>query len=676
MVVPNRVLVHAPVEATEAIGRGDTVVVMGQVAPLHRFWNDDLGDPRPREARLAVVASVNADDVHVTEHATGIRRGIDRWRARIRERIAATFPSDVAPMARALVIGEDDLEPSDQEAFRRSGLAHLLAVSGMHLVVVVMSVVSALCVLFTKIPWLTARVVPMRIASVVGIALAWFYADLAGGSGSAVRAAWMMSAALAAWVMHRKPASTRAFGLSLCAMAACDPLVAWDLSFALSAVATAGLLMSTVPIAQATKRLGVPRWAQALIGALGASVAASVACAPLIASMAPALPLAGIVANLAAGPLGEIVALPLCLIHCVMGAVPNGERACAIVAAGALRVVRAIAHVSVKPALGMLPVPPPTYGQMAALCICLASRFRSVTLRPKAWLVGGLAAVGLCEWHARSEGAPRGIVRATFLDVGQGDSAIVDLPDGTAMVIDAGGLMGNATDVGARVLAPVLRARRRSSLRAVVLSHPHPDHFGGMVEGLRATAVAEFWDTGQGQHEHVSGGYAVMLARMRDQNAIIRRPRDLCGVHAIGGARIEVLAPCPAPVEGRGANDNSLVIRIAYGKRSLLFTGDAEHVEESDLMHRDSSALQADVLKVGHHGSRTSTSPEFVARVRPSYAVISCGVRNRFGHPAPVTLETLNSTQVHVLRIDREGAVRVTTDGARLDVRTVRDDAS
>jgi competence protein ComEC len=274
----------------------------------------------------------------------------------------------------------------------------------------------------------------------------------------------------------------------------------------------------------------------------------------------------------------------------------------------------------------------------------------------------------LLELRARAEGAPTARLRATFLDVGQGDAAIVDLPDGSAMVIDGGGLVGSPTDVGARVLAPALRARRRRDVSIVVLSHPHPDHFGGLATGLSAMRVGALWDTGQGEREGTSGAYAGLLASMRTRGAAVRRPASLCGEHVIGGARAEVLAPCPAPKADRGANDNSFVVRIAYGGRAILFVGDAEHEEEEELLALG-ARLRADVLKVGHHGSRTSSSPAFLAAVAPTEAIVSTGVRNRFGHPHPTTMTALARAGPRIWRTDRDGAVTVTTDGASLDVR-------
>ncbi len=647
------------------LARGDRVEVVVQIAPPERLWNPETGDVRPRETRRGVLRTGSAIDVRYVRRGASVAWLIDRARAHTRARIDATFPADTAPMARALVLGETDLAASDDAAFRMSGLAHLLAVSGMHLVLVVLGVLHALRAFLVRVEWLAARLDVGRLSALVGIPFAWLYADFAGGSGSAVRAAWMLTAALAAQAIGRKGTAPRSFGLSLLGAALFDPLVLFDVSFVLSACATAGLIVFSTPIGEALARRA-PRWMGGVMRAMGTTLAATIPCAPVLALFSPTLPAGGALANLLAVPVGDAAALPVCLLHGVLSPWPAAERGSALVASGALWLVRAVARVSAHTSWLQVGVPPPSAWQMAALCF----GFAAVVIggrRRVALVALALAATLLLELPVRAAGAPRGVLRATFLDVGQGDGALVDLPDGEAMMIDGGGLVGSPIDVGTRVVAPVLRARRRDRLALVVLSHPHPDHFGGLATGLGAVRSGALWDTGQGEREGVGGGYAALLEHMRAARVPVLRPAALCGQHLLGGARVEVLAPCPGPTPERGPNDNSFVLRISYGRRAFLFVGDAEHEEEADLL-RHPDRLRADVLKVGHHGSRTSSSPAFVRAVAPELAVISCGIRNRFGHPNPVTLTTLRAENIPVLRTDVVGQVVVGTDGDGLFV--------
>jgi competence protein ComEC len=652
--------------ARDDLARGDRVEIIAQIAPPERLYNRETGDPEPAEARRDVMRSGGAVSEKIIERGVGLWAWIDRARAHTRRRIDASFDPDIAPMARALVLGESDLSAEDDMAFRASGLAHLLAVSGAHLVIVVAGFVALLEALLARIASLSARVDVSRVAAVPGAIGACIYADFAGGSGSAWRAAWMLSFALLARVLGRRADSARAFSLSILAMTFVDPLVAFDISFALSAAATAGLFLFSARVTAFVRQLW-PRMNLTLIRATSASFGASVACAPILARIAPSLPAGGLIANLLAVPVGETVALPLCLFHALLSPLPNAERGEAIVASGGLRIVLALARTFAKSAVE---VPLFTSWQLVAcgvglvgVCVLAGTRRLFVVASCAAFFL-------LAEAQAVASGSPHGKLRVTFLDVGQGDSALVDFPDGRAMLIDGGGMVGSPVDVGARVLAPVLRARRRRKIDWVVLSHPHPDHFGGFVSGLQNKVIGEAWDTGQGERESVGGGYAQFFDRLKTQNVPIRSPQEICGDHFVGDVRVSVLAPCPGYDPDEPPNDNSLVLKITYGRRAFLFVGDAEHFEESTLLaHGD---LRADVLKVGHHGSRTSSSAPFIAAVAPTEAVISVGSRNRFGHPNPATLATLSDAHIRAWRTDRDGEIEMETDGENLSISAAR----
>lgn len=649
--------------APEDLARGDRVEIVADLAAVQLFANEGLADPRPPIARSGVAASGGIVEVRVIARSRSIGAIVDRARSRVRARIEATFHADASALGRALVLGESDLDPADDEAFRASGLSHLLAVSGTHLVIAVAGIAAALGAILARVGPIAARTEPRRIAAAVAIPIAWIYADFAGGSGSAIRAAAMLSAALLARALGRRAPAERSLACSMIVLAALDPLVASDVSFALSAGATAGLVAFQRPIAAAIVRGPAPL--QKPLAAIATTLAAMAGCTPILAVLAPTIPILGVASNLVAAPLGELAALPICLLHAVLWWAPPIERGAALLGSGALLGVRAVARWS-SAAGATLPLAPPTAAQLGVLAVAIAAAWTAPSrARRAAALIAGAAAWLLCELAATRAGAPRGALRVTVLDVAQGDAVLVDLPDGGALLVDGGGMVGSPVDLGARVILPVLRARRRTRVDVAVLSHPHPDHFGGLASALPALDVGELWDTGQGEDQGAGPGYASLIAGARERGIPIRRPADLCGrPRAVGGALIEVLAPCPGYAPDAGANDNSLVVRVTFGARAALLVGDAEHAEEDALLARDPAAVRADFLKVGHHGSRTSTSPRFLAAVAPTYAAISSGVRNRFGHPAPATLATLALGNVEIARTDRGGQITWETDGA------------
>jgi competence protein ComEC len=249
--------------------------------------------------------------------------------------------------------------------------------------------------------------------------------------------------------------------------------------------------------------------------------------------------------------------------------------------------------------------------------------------------------------------------------VGQGDSILLDFPDGSVMLVDAGVAR---PDVGRAAILPLLEARRRARIDVLALTHPHPDHYGGLASVLEGIEVGELWDSGQAESESPDGPASQLLATARARGVRVRSPAELCGHgRRFGGARVDVLWPCAAYDPGYDPNDNSLVLRVTYGERALLLVGDLERHGEAMLLARR-APLRADFLKVGHHGSRTSSTAAFLAAVRPRFAAISAGRYNHYGHPHRETLEALAAVGAEVLRTDLHGGVVVTTDGHRLEV--------
>jgi competence protein ComEC len=640
--------------APDGARRGDRLRLDIDVGAAQVFVDPGVADPRATLALTGAVASGGVNEAVVLERGHGPPAWIDAARAHVRGRIEATFAPGAAPLARALVLGETDLEAADRDAFRRSGLAHLLAVSGTHLVIAVVALSRALRALLVRIRPLAERYDVGRAAAVVGAALGWVYADFAGGGGSALRAAAMLCFALSARAAGRRSSAVRAFSLSLLGGALIEPLVLCDLSFVLSLCATAGLLWSREPLA----RLGERRSAavRAVLGAAGATLAATTACAPVLLATGPELPLLGVVANVAAAPIGELAALPVCLAHAVLWWAPGVERGAAIVGGGALELVRVAAHVSA--AAGGLGLPPPTPWQLAVVAATVA--WAVARARRCVALVCGAALVLLLEVGTRRLETEPGRLRVTVLDVGQGDGLLVDLPDGRLILVDGGGIPGSATDIGERVVLPALRARRRSRVDVAVLTHPHPDHYEGFFATLARLEVGEVWDSGLTR----DGAAGRSLAALAGRGVPVRLASDLCGApRAFGAAVVEVLAPCPEPRPERNVNDGSIVLRIALGRDVALLTGDAEEASEAELVARHRPRLHAGLLKVGHHGSHTSTTPPFLAAVAPALAVVSCGGRNRFGHPRPVVTQRLREGGATMARTDRGGFVEWETRG-------------
>lgn len=273
----------------------------------------------------------------------------------------------------------------------------------------------------------------------------------------------------------------------------------------------------------------------------------------------------------------------------------------------------------------------------------------------------------------------KGALAITALDVGQGDALLIDFPDKSVGLVDGGGFALGVPDVAERVLLPVLRARRVESIRLMVLTHAHPDHLGGLVGVARNLPVERLWHAAT-EPRHGSD-YWELLDRVRKGGGRIQGPGELCGQGEVpfSGVRVRVLWPCgpaltAAGTERWGLNDRSLVVSLAHGEHTALLAGDLERPGELALLQHANevgwqSWLAADLLKVAHHGSDTSTTDAFLRRVRPQLALVSAGVRNRFDHPRPTTLARLRAFGIPLYRTDRHGSITWIADARGQRVR-------
>jgi competence protein ComEC len=657
-------LVGGPMDLT----RNERVSVIAQIAPIQLLRNPELPSPIPRSALRGVSLSGRALSVEDRQSAAGLAARIDRARRHARERIQADFPKDAEPLARALVLGENDLEDDDRHAFQRSGLAHLLAVSGTHLVFAVVAIVRLLQWALLRIGPLAERCDVARIASAVGMPAALLYADFSGGSGSAWRAAWMLTAAFAARASCRHPSMARTIAASLLVGCAFEPLLVFDISFLLSVCATAGLAVLGQPWSRAVIARTRPGVVRFLLVSLVVTAAAMLACTPLLAAMSGELSLAGLFANVIAGPIGELAALPLCLIHPLLDGlgIASLERGVALAGGGALLSVQEIAHVAAGIEWLVIPVPAPTPWHYAVMAVSGTGAWLATSAKARGgWFLLGLLGLVMIEIGAWRAGNPSDVLRVTFVDVGQGDAALIDLPNGELVLVDGGGTPMGLSDPGERVLLPLLRARRRSRVDIAVLSHTDADHLNGLATVAKSIPVGELWTSSA--TDDSSKVYQSLLGLLRRRRVRIRTLDELCGnPRRYGAAELRVLGPCPGRVPGVSRNDNSLILSASLGEHSALFTGDAEAAEEELLI--DAKIAHHDLLKVGHHGSPTSSSANFIGRISPELAVISSGVRNRFGHPSAAVLSRLTGVGSRIVRTDNVGALVWTSDGRTMTV--------
>jgi competence protein ComEC len=594
---------------------------------------------------ILVVGSARADGV------VAVTADDPPWPVRVRRwavgRLGAHLPPASAALLGGLLLGERaQLEPETEDAFRRAGVLHVLAVSGFNVGLVASSVFLVLGAV--RIPR-RARAACAAIA-IVGFAM------VVGAEPSVLRATVMALTVLSAILLDRESQLLNALALAGLLLLAWRPEDLWDPGFQLSFAATAGIVWLAPGAARVLRDRGLPRW---LATALAISLTAQVAVTPVMASHFNQLSLVGIAANLAVVPLAG--AATVIGLSALAAAAVSALAADVLFHAAwpALLGLRAVVRAAAAIPGAALAVPAPGLGAAAcwyAALGLLPAAGESVRARA----AGGTlvaAALALVWWPALRPGD--GLLRITFVDVGQGDATLVELPEGHRLLVDGGPAGPRRLDVGRHVLAPLLWNRAATRLDLVALSHSDPDHSGGLRAILRDFRVDRFWDNGHWGPGSEPTRFALEAARASRHRA------GMGDRHWLGSALLTVLHP-DAGAQG-SENDRSLVLRLDWRGISLLLTGDLGAAGEAVLLAR-SPPLRATILKVGHHGSRNSSTEPFLDAIRPVLAVISVGPRNPFRHPAPETLRRLQVIGARVYRTDRDGAVVVETDGTALQV--------
>ncbi len=678
---------------------GDTVAVRGMVETPPGATNPGGFDYRAFLRRKSVFATLLAKRTGDARRITTAHGGsLAAFAARTRRALLSTIarsplpPDDQALVAGVLLSERGGIAYETDLAFERTGAVHILSVSGLHLAV------------FAAALSFAARLLPAkrglrRAANLLAILLLWTFALASGFSSATVRSAVMLTVILLAPVLRRDADPLHALVVAAFVIMICDPLAVYDVGFQLSLACVGGILLWANPLRlylfPLEHRMPLPvLLARAVVFLFGTGFIAQVAALPLTAyhfsTASLVAPLAGIVlvpvaeALVVGALLVAGVAVPVALPAVVWAPI---QWLCAFLT-GAARVFAASDLAAVS-----LPSPSAAnvilfYAAFVALGLLFRRRatrrlfFPEAQPRPTipelapfplaALFVLPLLLVLLPPWIATAAKRSPGELRVTFLDVGQGDAAVIETPDGAVAVIDGGGYPGTDEryigDPGSRIVVPYLRRRGINRIDYLIPTHPDEDHVQGLIAVARAFPVRHVLDGGvpDGGND-ASARLRALLRRKRVPITLARRGQTI--PLGTSGVTMEVIHPAGTPLTNTRSvtNANSILLRLRYKNATLLFTADAEEAAEGNLL-RSGVPLRADVLKVGHHGSRFSSGGAFLTAVSPSVAVISCGRENNFGHPAPAVLERLDAVGATTYRTDRAGAIVIATDGERVTV--------
>lgn len=603
------------------------------------------------------------------------------WLWPARQRLERHFDGSLGPreaaVARALTLGQGKaVAPSVRAAFRRTGAAHLLAVSGLHLSFAAMVIFGAFSFCLARVELVARRFDTGRFAAAGAIAAAGAYACLSGGHIPAVRAFVMVAAVLGGRLTHRPSSSQSGLALAALGILASDPKSLFEASFQLSFGAAAVLVLlltrrQRLVEAEAEAETGRPspvaRWVEGLWRLGRASLAATAVTTPIALWHFGELSLVAVPVNLVVVPMASMVLVPGLLLCCAL-----------------------------------VPVWPWAANTLTRLCgellgllldgLIFLSRYPVAVARPGPWVLACvLAACGaglaLAVWPKKvfalsfaitcgvfalasnlsADTPPSGALVLDVFDVGHGDSMLVSLPEGPRILVDTGGSRNPEYDVGERIVLPALSALGISFLDALVLSHEDHDHAGGAAAVLRRLKVSRLWHNGAANPSQAQTSALVEAVR---RQVLVEAPPDLCGVRRMGKTRISVIHPCDPHSQHdlSSANDRSLVLLVEHGVGRLLLLGDIGGDVERQLV-RQGRIPRVDVLKVAHHGSRSSSTQELLDAAAPRYAVVSEPRHEGRVGLHPEAGQRLRAHGAVVLSTRERGAMRIALDFQGISVR-------
>jgi len=568
-----------------------------------------------------------------------------RWRDALVDRIERLY-GPLGPMVSALTLARrEGFDPALRETFARTGLAHLLAISGFHVGVIAGFAFAAL----------RAGGVRPRRARLAAAAGAWGYVALIGFPDAACRAALILAFLAASTVRGRPPARWGALASAFLILLVLDPGRLAAPGFQLSFAGAGGLVAWAGPLGRvlrALKRVRLPEW---LVSGVASGVAATLATLPIVAWHFEQVAVVGIPATLVAGPL-VAVALPGAIASVAVDFV--SPSAAAFLAGGVSTLLTVLergtmwlgAHPWAAVWTSRTTVAAGVLGVMVAGHVATRPW---VGARARRTLTAVYVGVGVVGWPLVLGLQDRGTVELVMIDVGQGDAMAIRSPDGRWVLVDAGP-PARVADPRAHPVVRALRARGVRRLDALFLTHADADHIGGAVAVLASLRVDAVYDPALPAGKD---GFLDVLteAERRGTPWLAARP----GVALdLGGLVVEVLSPSDSLVAaGAETNEASVVLYLRFGMFDALLTGDAYKPVERALA--GSLRPGVEVLKVGHHGSDTSTDPALLDAIRPEMALISAGRQNRYGHPTPQVLARLEERGIDVRRTDRDGTVTV-----------------
>ena len=619
---------------------------------------------------------------------------LERYRDKLRGFISQHIPSPERDVILALTLGERKTIPDDlSDRLNQTGTTHIIAISGLHVGLVAFFSLIFFRSLIKIFPRLLLIWNINKISYALSLVPILIYTGIAGMGIPVIRAALMAITLMAAILFRKSNDVFNALILAAIIILAFDPPSLFDPAFQLSFIAVMGILYipkklqflfpehrvqdKEEPISQRLIRKG----SKIFIIFLLVSISATLITIPVIAYHFYRISSVTILANAIVIPVLAIMTTPLCLLIIIF--YPVCEPLCLILAYMVTYLVKIsislITFFSSLPYSSFL-VPPPAGMEIASyyvilfllltVIVSIAQKHRNHSDKgqyKKEWgliTVLFLAAVFLLHNYFAQPSLKN--LRMTVIDVGQGNCSLIQVPGQKTILIDGGGSEGSTFDMGRHVLAPLLLQKKIRKIDIMILTHPHADHFGGLIYILKNFPVGEVWING----DNTPGDAAYQTMR----NVIAAKKIPLTIQHegsperTVNNLHFTFLNPEKIPdkqLDYTAVNNRSLVLKLRFGETGIFIPGDISARTEERLVE-SLYDLRSDILLVPHHGSRTSSTDIFLDKVNPHIAIISCGVDNIYRFPHPRILERYEKRNIRVLRTDQNGAISLETDGHRI----------
>ncbi|TKB63091.1 MAG: DNA internalization-related competence protein ComEC/Rec2 [Nitrospira sp.] len=616
---------------------------------------------------------------------------IDHWRASIRVAALRTLGQPTRGLFLGMIIGERGyLDQELQDWFMVTGTVHLLSISGSHLGLVAVVAFWLVRRLVLRLPAalllsLSRTVTPSKIAILCAWPTVALYALLAGAELATMRSLVMITLAMiAAWLGYERYLG-HTMAVALLAILLHDPRALFDISFQLSFLSVLAMIrMIVITTSANADSVGHDsqlrdRLMSHALKALSMSAAVTVATLPLVVFYFNQVPWMGIMTNLIAVPFTGIILVPLGLFVALWTIMTGAE---SLILGSAMEQLFGLMVLGLQWCArfpgGEWYVAAPSIPALALFYSgLLVTSFRAIPWRVRV-VSAGLTMMLIGWWLSPPESQADGDRwRVTFLDVGQGDSAVVELPDGQIVLIDGGGRY-ERFDMGKNVVAPFLWSRGIHHIDYVMGTHEQLDHVGGLIWVLRHLSVGQYWSGGGERSEQFVEDLQAALRDHQIHQHIAVRGQDLL---RSGQCRLSILNPPETSVvrestqspTGTLLNNLSIVSRLQCGPSSILFAAD---IETGGLRQLNAEGYQpVTVLKVPHHGARSSLDYDWIQQLHPQYAVVSVGAANPYGHPVESVLQAYQDQHSTVFRTDRDGAIWVTgrLSTSELTVNRMRD---